>query len=303
MDSPAARRMLTSADGSREGAGVLFGEGGRVILVGADVSADSGAAETGVSLAERVGAELAVSSVPTPIFGDSDWPGVCTGVSVSMEPGSVPPTSPADSVSAVSGEPCGDPFEDDSLGIVGGRVRPATIVGPSGADVIPCLVGIRVGSDVAASGIRVGLPGGGTGAPEGARVGSSDVGADVVGANVGADVVGADVVGADVVGANVGADVVGADVVGAKVGADVGADVVGAKVGADVGSSVGLAVVGPGVEITGGSPALGGAVGSAVVGSALGAWVGGTDTPESSIPNTGVFVGLEVGIGVPANEG
>ena len=285
MDSPAARRMLASADGSREGAGVLFGEGGRVILVGADVSADSGApAETGVSLAERVGAELAVSSVPTPIFGDSDWPGVCTGVSVSMEPGSVSPTSPADSVSAVSGEPCGDPFEDDSLGIVGGRVRPATIVAPSGADVIPCLVGIRVGSDVAASGIRVGLPGGGTGAPEGARVGSSDVGADVVGANV-------------------GADVVGADVVGAKVGADVGADVVGAKVGADVGSSVGLAVVGPGVEITGGSPALGGAVGSAVVGSALGAWVGGTDTPEISIPNTGAFVGLEVGIGVPANEG
>ena len=63
MDSPAARRMLTSADGSREGAGVLFGgegglvEGGLVILVGADVTADSGAPEEiGVSLAERVGA-------------------------------------------------------------------------------------------------------------------------------------------------------------------------------------------------------------------------------------------------------
>ena len=50
--------MLTSADGSREGAGVLFGgEGGRVVLVGADVTADSGASEEiGVSLAERVGA-------------------------------------------------------------------------------------------------------------------------------------------------------------------------------------------------------------------------------------------------------
>ena len=94
-----------------------------------------------------------------------------------------------------------------------------------------------------------------------------------------------------------GADAVGADVVGA--------DVVGAKVGADVGSSVGLglAVVGPGVELTGGSPACGGAVGSAVVGRALGAWVGGTDTPEISIASTGAFVGSEVGIGVPANEG
>jgi hypothetical protein len=185
----------------------------RAGTVGARVGDSVG---TGVSDGAWVGTAVAVSAVFTAVSDVDevvDEPSAIAGDVGDIPPATTDGTKDGDarvwsdwpfvfgsddipSVESVPSESFGDGFPGDpSLAGVGARVSRPFGTGVSGAEVAPGRVGARVGSEVATSGIRVGLPGFGLGGWVGLVVGASEVGANE-GANVGAEV-----------GANVGAEV------------------------------------------------------------------------------------------------